>query len=289
MYYYRRLPKFEYLAPKSIDEVCSLLEQHKGGARILAGGTIVVHRMKERIGLRPYVIGIKGIPGLDAIARDSSGVLRLGSMAGLQQIADSAEVKKVCPLLSTVCEKLGTPQIRNMGTIGGNVACRFATAETLPALIALAAEAKMVTGAGVKVALVEDLYKELKDGDFITEIRVPALPSGAKAGYRKFAVRERFDYAAVAAAVVITLEGTTCTGIKIGLGGVTLQTMRAKAAESAMTDETVTEARIEKAAGIAADNATVGSDLMFSSEYKKKILKTMVARAIKEAAGEVAK
>jgi len=286
MYYYRRLPKFEYLAPKTIGEVSVLLGQHRGEARILAGGTIVLHRMKERIGVRPYVIGIKGVPGLNTIAVEDKGALRLGSLAGLQEIADAAEVRKNFPLLSTVCGALGTPQIRNMGTIGGNVACRFVTAETVPALIALGAKAKVVTEAGEKLILVEGLYKELKDGDLITEIRVDAPPPRTNAGYKKFAVRERLDYATVAAAVLMTLDGPTCREIRIGLGGVTLHEMRARAAEDAMKGEKVAEGLIKKVAGIAADNATLHSDMMFSRDYKKKVLKVMVERAIQEASGE---
>ena len=289
MYYYRRMPKFDYLAPKSIDEVSSLLQQHKGEARILAGGTIVLHRMKERIGVRPYLIGIQAVPGLDTITHDSKAGLKIGAMARLQAIAESADVKKACSLLSAVCAQLGTPQIRNMGTIGGNVASRFATAETVPALIALGAKAKALTSGGEKTFLVEELYKELKDGDFIAEISVPALPAKTTTGYKKFAVRERFDYATVAAAVIMSMDGKTCKDIKIGLGGVTLQTMRAKSAEEALKGQVLTDALIEKAAAVAADSGNVGSDVMFSAEYKKKVLKTMVKRALREAAGEVLK
>jgi aerobic carbon-monoxide dehydrogenase medium subunit len=289
MYYYRRMPKFDYLAPKSIDEVSSLLQQHKGEARIMAGGTIVLHRMKERIAVRPCVIGIQAVAGLDSITYDGKTGLRIGAMARLQAIAESADVKKGCALLSTVCGQLGTPQIRNMGTIGGNVASRFATAETVPALIALGAETKVLTATGEKVVAVEDLYKELKDGDLITEICIPALAAKTTTGYKKFAVRERFDYATVAAAVIMIMDGKTCKDIKIGLGGVTLQTMRAKAAEEVLKGQVLTDALIEKAAGVATDSGNVGSDVMFSADYKKKVLKTMVKRALKEAVGEVLK
>ena len=289
MHYYRRLPKFEYLAPKSIDEVSSLLRQYKGEARILAGGTIVLHRMKERIGVRPYVIGLQAVSGLDAVSYDNKAGLKIGAMVRLQAIADSADVKKGWPLISFVCAQLGTPQIRNMGTIGGNIACRFTTAETLPALIVLGADVKMLNAAGEKIASVEGLYKEMKEGDFVTEVAIPALDPSAKMGYKKYAVRERFDYATVAAAVVMTIDGKTCKDIKIGLGGTTLQTMRAKAAEECMKGRTITEELIEKAVAIAGDSGTVGSDLMFSADYKKKVLKTMVKRAIKEAAQEVLK
>lgn len=282
MYYYRRLPKFDYLAPKSIDEASSMLQQYKGEARVLAGGTILLHRMKERIMTPAYVIGIQAIPGLDAISFDGKA-LKIGAMARLQSVADSADVKKNCPLLAEACAKLGTPQIRNMGSIGGNIACRFATAETVPALVAYAAQVKVVGPEGARTVLVEDLYKEMKAGDFIAEVIVPA--SAAKIGYKKFAIRERFDYAVVAAAVAMTMDGKTCKDVKIALGGVTFQTMRATSAEAAMAGQAVTDELIEKVAAMAADSGKAGSEPMFSAEYKKKVLKTMVKRAIKEAAG----
>jgi CO/xanthine dehydrogenase FAD-binding subunit len=162
------------------------------------------------------------------------------------------------------------------------------TAETVPALTALSAQAVIVTKGGAKVAPVEELYKELKEGGVITELRIPALPASTRSGYRKFAVRERFDYATVAAAVVMTIEEKTCTGIKIGLGGVSLRTRRAKAAEDVLKGRPVTDALIEKAAQAAAESASLGSDIMFPAEYKKKVLKTMVERAIGEACAGVA-
>ena len=285
MTYYRRLPTFDYLAPKSISEVSSLLEQYKGDARLLAGGTIVLHQMKDRIGVRPYVIGLKGVAGLDTIAFSKSTGLTIGSMARLQNVADSEEVKKNCPLLAMVCSMLGTPQIRNMGTIGGNVAIRFSTCETLPALIALRAEAKLVAAGGERVVPVENLYKEMKGGNLLADFRVPALPLGTSAGYEKFAVRERFDYATVAAAVVLRLDGKTCKDITIGLGGVTLPSMRAKAAEDIMKGQVITRDIIRKAAETAAEGGHTTADVMFSAEYKKKVLKVVVERAIKKAIG----
>ena len=285
MTYYRRLPTFDYLAPKSISEVSSLLERYKGDARYLAGGTIVLHQMKERIGVRPYVIGLKGVAGLDTIAFLKSAGLTIGSMVRLQKIADSEEVKKNCPLLATVCGMLGTPQIRNMGTLGGNVAIRFSTSETLPALIALRAEAKLLAAGGERVVPVEDLYKEMKGGNLLADFRVPALPLGTGVGYEKFAVRERFDYATVAAAVVVRLDGKTCEDITIGLGGVTLPSMRAKAAEDIMKGQTSTREVIRKAAEMAAEGGHTTPDVMFSAEYKKKVLRVVVERAIKKATG----
>ena len=205
-------------------------------------------------------------------------------MALLQDVADAAEVGEGCPLLARVCAMLGTPQIRNMGTLGGNVAVRFSTAETLPALIALGGQAVLATPGNERVLLVEDLSREMKAQDLLTEVRIPPLARGVKTGYRKFAVRERFDYAVVAAAVAMRLDGKRCKEITIGLGGVTLPTMRAKTAEDVMKGQTVTEEVIKKAAQKAAEGGHTGADVMFSAEYKKKVLKVMVERAIREAA-----
>ena len=129
MYYYRRLPPFEYVAPKNIKEAASFLQAHQADAHVMAGGTILLHRMKERIGLKKYLMSLKGIPGLDAIASSPSR-LKLGPMALLQAVADAPAVKKGCGMLAFACARLATPQIRAMGTLGGNVACNLATAET---------------------------------------------------------------------------------------------------------------------------------------------------------------
>ena len=281
--YYRRLPQFEYLAPRSVEEACSLLQKYEGETRIKAGGTIVIHRMKERIGVPKYLMSLKAINDFDHITFDKSTGIKIGAMASLQSIADSTVVKEKSGMLAVVCRKLGTPQIRNMGTIGGNIASRFATAETVPALIALGAEAKIVTTNGEKTVAIENLYKELKEEELITEIRVPALASGTKGGYQKFAIRERLDYATVSAAVVMVIDKGICKDIKIALGGVTFPTMRAKRAEEAVKGKTITDSLIEKAAQVASEDGKTGTDIYFSAEYKKELLKVMVERAMKQA------
>ena len=281
--YYRRLPHFEYLAPRSVEEACSQLQKYKGETRIMAGGTIVIHRMKERIALPKYLMSLKAIKNLDHITFDGSAGIKIGAMASLQSISDSTVVKDKSEILALVCRKLGTPQIRNMGTIGGNIASRFATAETVPALIALEAEAKIVSTGGEKTVAIENLYKELKEEELITEIRVPPLASGMKGGYQKFAIRERLDYATVSAAVVMVIDKGICKDIKIALGGVTFPTMRAKRAEEEVEGKPITDSLIEKAAQAASEDGKTGTDIYFSAEYKKELLKVMVERAIKQA------
>ena len=280
--YWRRLPKFEYLAPKSIEEAVSMLKEHKDEARIMSGGTIVIHNMKERVGVRKYLVGLKAIPNLDFVTFDKARGLTIGCMASLQSVADSPVVKERFQNLAVACGKLGTPQIRNMGTLGGNVCCKFPTAEAVPALVALEAEAKITTASGDKTVAVEDLYKELKGTELVTEIHVPIPPSGAKGSYQKHTIREGMDYATVCAAVQMTLTNGSCEDIRIALGGGTLPSMRSKRAEEIIKGQSFTDNVVEKVAQAASEDAKTASDIYFSAEYKKELLKGIVKRAIKE-------
>ncbi len=281
MYYYRRLPPFEYVAPTSVQEAVNFLAAHKAETRVMAGGTITLHRLKERIGLKKYLMSLKAIPGLDAIGKDP-GQLKLGSMALLQTVADAPVVKKGCAMLAFACARLGTPQIRAMGTLGGNVACNLATAETVPVLMALGGEATLVSAKGSRTVPVEELYKELKEGELVTEIMVPVV-KGQVWGYEKWAVRERFDYATVSAAVAMTMAGRACKDVRIALGGVTLPTRRAHRAEDLLKGQSVTDKRIDEVAKAAAEDARTGADVLFTAEYKKELVTVMVRRALKQA------
>ena len=282
MYYYRRLPPFEYVAPKSVDEATAFLQAHQAETRVMAGGTITLHRMKERIGVKKYLMSLKAIPDLDGISASKDGKLSIGPMASIQSVADSPVVQKQSALLAGACSIHATPQIRAMGTIGGNVACNLATAEMVPVLSALGSEVKLTSAAGSRTVLVEELYREIKDGEILTEILV-SVAKETKAGYEKWAMRKRFDYATVSAAAVLSMSGKKCTAARIALGGVTLPTRIPKRAQDMLKGQTVTDALIEQVAEAAAKEAHVGADVCFTADYKKELVKVMVRRAIKKA------
>lgn len=281
--YYRRLPRFEYLAPQTMEEAVSLLAEHKGGARVTAGGTIVIHQMKERIGARKYLLGLKSIGGMEYIDFDEKDGLRIGTMTSLQAIADSSVVRENYSILASACNILGTPQIRNMGTIGGNICSKFLSAETVPVLTALGAEAKVISAGGEKSVPVELVNRELKQADILSEISIPFSSAGLKAGYQKFAIRERLDYATVSAAVTIKSDNGACKDIRIGLGGTASKS--AKKAEDLARGRELTKELIEEVARTASHQARVTADLDFSAGYKKDVLRVMVKRAVEKACG----
>jgi carbon-monoxide dehydrogenase medium subunit len=285
MQYHRRLPKFEYLAPKTVEEAVAMLGSKKSEVRIMAGGTIVVHQMKERIGKWPYLMSLKQIKDLDYVTFGDKKKLRIGSITSLQSVAGSPVINEKVPVLAHACRKLGTPQLRNMGTIGGNLSCRFATAETIPVLIALGAEASIASSEGIRTVSMEDFYKELKDGELLTEILVPLPTANAKWGYRKFAVREHYDFATVSAATVLNIDKGKFADVRLALGGVTLPTMRAKESEKLLSGQSVKDDMIVKAAQIASESGNLGSDVYFSADYKKDLLRVVAKRALKDAVG----
>jgi aerobic carbon-monoxide dehydrogenase medium subunit len=280
MYYYRRLPAFEYVAPKSVEETASFLQAHSEETRVMAGGTMVLHRMKERIGVKKYLMSLKSISGLDTIAAGGSR-LTLGAMLCHQAIADAPVVRKAAGVLSLACARLGTPQIRAMGTLGGNVACNLSTAETVPVLMALGADVTLVSAKGKRTVPVEEIYKEINEGEFVTEIIVPIIKPQSW-GYEKLATRERFDYATVSAAVTMTTSGRLCQDVRIAVGGVTLPTRRARRAEELLKGKSLNDKQIREAAKQAAQDARIGADIHISSEYKKELLAVVILRALRQ-------
>jgi len=279
--YYRRLPQFDYLAPNSVDEMLLMLREHGRDARIIGGGTIVLNNLKERIGVKKVLIGLRSLPDMDNIIFDPSDGLRVGAMATLQDVADAPDVKRYFPILANACGRLGTPQIRNMGTIGGNVACKLPEAETVPVLISLGAKVNLLGSDGERIVALENVNKELKRGELLSVISIPKPSSTAKGGYERYTVRAGIDYATVSAAVLATTKNGVCENIRIALGGVSSK--RSQEAESVIKGEKISDSVIAEMCRVAAENAKTKSDLTCSAGYKKELLKVMLERAFRQA------
>ena len=283
MLYSRRLPKFEYLTPDSLKEACAMLEGNKGQASLIAGGTILLALMKERRWVSRFLIGLKNVPGLDYVTYDGDEGLKIGTLATHRVIANSPVIREKFSLLAMACNELGSPQIRNMGTIGGNLCCRFPRAEAVPPLIALNARAKISSANEERIIPVADVSRELKTAELAAVIQIPDMPPNSGMAYQKYAVRRAIDYANVGVAVVITSSNGSCDDIKIALGGVTATSLRPEKAEGIIKGEKLTDKIISEAAQSVSDEAQVSSDIDFSAEYKKKLLKALTRRSLKEA------
>ena len=279
-----RLPKFEYLSPQTVQEACSLLAQHGDKAKVLAGGTDLMNVMKERVITPEYVIGLRNISDLDYIEADADGI-RIGALTTLTSLGNSSIVKEKFPCLAEVPGKMATVQIRNMGTVGGNLCNAAPSADTAPILICLGAQAKIAGPNGERVVALEDFFSGpgqtvLEDGEILTEIQVPNQPSNTAGAYFKMS-RVAVDLAIVGVGAVITADGDTCSDIKITLGAVAPTPIRAKNTEALIKGKKIEDSLIEEAGKTAAEEATPIDDVRGSAFYRTEMVNVLTKRAIR--------
>ena len=284
------LPKFEYFAPETMEEACSLLAKYKGEARVLAGGTDLLVQMKNREVTPRYLINIKNIPNLDYIRYDDKEGLRIGALTTIEALKTSTLIRRRFGILSQAAAVLGTVQIRNRGTIAGNLCNASPAAETAPALITLAAKARIVGVAGERAVPLEDFFISpgqtvLQAGEIVTEIQVPNLPPRSGGAYLKHSIK-RMDIAIVGVGVVITLNGEVCNDIKIALGAVACTPIRAKKAEEIIRGQGLDSELMERAAQIASEESRPIDDIHSYAQYRKQMVKVLAQEAMKQAGDE---
>jgi carbon-monoxide dehydrogenase medium subunit len=285
-----QIPQFEYFAPKTTKDACAFLSEHSGQAHMLAGGTDLLVKMKQRRIVPQYVINLKTIPNLDYIHYDDEQGLQIGALATIQLIKNSTIIRRKYNTLSQAAAAESTVQIRNRATIGGNLANASPAADTAPVLMALGAKVVITSSGGERTVALDDFFTGpgqtvLQADEIITEVQVPNLSPQSGGVYLKHSLR-RADIAIVGVAVVITLDGESCQDIKIALGAVAPTPIRARKAEALLRGQTLTEELIERAAQTAAEEARPIDDIRGYAEYRAKVVKDLTKEAIKQAAGQ---
>lgn len=289
----RYLPDFEYFAPRDIKEACRLLQEHDNRAKVMAGGTDLLVHMKHRTIIPRYVIGLKHLSGLGTIEYNENRGLRIGALATHQTVADSPLIKERFRALGAACSKVGTPQIRSMGTVGGNLCNGSPSSDSAPPLIALNAAVKLLGVEGERVIPLESFFvgpgeTALRIGEILTEIQVPSPSLRTQLSYVKLPARTRVDMAAVSAAVFVTLDSKNaiCQDIRIVLGAVAPVPLRAKRAEEVLRGKKMEEQLIQQTAQRASEEAQPISDIRSSADYRREMVKVLTKQAIRQALGQ---
>ncbi len=286
----KRTEAFEFYQPSTLQEASRLLKDNGPGGRFLAGGTALVIAMKEKGLLPKYIVDLKRVPGLSGIRENSDGSLTLGALTTMYTIETSALIKKKYPFLAQSAAEVGSIQIRNRATIGGNMSNASPSADTSPAFIALGATATVANGSGERKIAIEDFFKgpgqcALNQDEILTEVTIPKTAANLVGEYIKFSPREMMDLAYVGVAVVYNLaDDKKCTGVRIVLGAVAPTPIRAKRAEAALEGQILTEALAEKVGQLAAEEAKPISDVRSSADYRRAMVGTMTKRALLNAA-----
>ncbi len=279
---------FDYLAPKTLPEAISLLQQHGDGAKILSGGHSLIPMMKLRLALPETLIDINGIPGLDYIA-ESDGVLRIGALTREVALEDSDLIRSTYPIIYDTTVMIADPQVRNMATVGGNLAHGDPGNDHPATMLALGARVVVQGPQGERTIPIEDFFVDffmtaLAPDEILTEIQIPTPPPGSGGAYLKLE-RKVGDYAVVGVAAQVTVDQQgVCRYAGIGLTNVGPVSIKAREAEAHLLGGLLDENAIGEAARLAAEASEPGSDLRGSEAYKRAMVEELTKRALRRAA-----
>ena len=284
--------KFEYLEPKTMEEAVSLLSRHKEAAKVIAGGTDLLIQLKKGEVLPRYIINMKCIPNQDIITYDEKEGLRIGALATIHSIEVSPVICQKFSVLAQAAGELGTLQIRSCATIGGNLCNAAPSAETAPALLVLGARVKIVGAGGGRTVPIENFFTGpgqtvLHPDEILSEIQVPNLPPRSGSVYIARTVRKALDLAIVGVAVVTTFDGDILRDVKIALGSVAPIPIRARRAETVIRGQRLDAALLDEAGLAASEEASPIDDVRSSAEYRRKMIRVLEARAIRQAAEQI--
>ncbi len=278
---------FEYDAPATLDEAIALLEKHGDEAKILAGGHSLIPMMKLRFASPEHLIDINNIPGLSYI-KEEDGYLKIGAMTRESELEESELIRSTYPIFTDASKLIADPQVRNMGTIGGNIAHGDAANDHPAVMLALRAEV-IATGPGGQRAIPIDEFffgfymTALQPNEILTEIRIPSLSAGSGTAYHKLE-RKVGDYATAGVAVHIAVDGDgVCQSAGIGLTNVNATPLRAARSEEALIGKKLTEETIAAAAQAASEDCNPSADLRGDVEYKRSMVRVLVKRMINKA------
>jgi aerobic carbon-monoxide dehydrogenase medium subunit len=286
----KRTEPFDFYQPASLAEASRLLKENGPGGRFLAGGTDLVIAMKEKGLLPKYIVDLKRVPGLSGIRENDDGSITIGALTTMYSIETSPLIKKKYPFLSQSAAEVGSIQIRNRATIGGNMANATPSADTAPALIALNATAKIASAAGERTVPLEEFFRGpgqtiMSADEILTEIAIPKTGLELVGDYIKFSPRDMMDLAYIGAAVVYNLAADRrCTGVRIVLGAVAPTPIRAKNSEALLEGKVLTEELAEQVGTEAAKESKPISDVRSSADYRRAMVGVMTKRALLNAA-----
>ena len=285
----RRLPEFEYHTPATLPEAVNLMGKYGEAGRLIAGGTDLLVAMKRREVACGHLISLANVEGLKGISFNNKEGLRIGSLTSLSEIEGSDLVRKMYAPLWDAVSVMASAQVKNLATVGGNLASAVPSADTAPPLIALGASVRLKGQTGERTCKVEDFFLGPKacccgTDEIVTDILIPA-PEPLSAGcYLKLMRRNAMDLALVGAAVCLTLDkDRKCANARVALGAVAPTPIRAYAAESVLAGSPISDRLIEASAEKASEEARPISDLRGSAAYRKEIVRVLTRRALKTA------
>ena len=276
---------FEFFEPTTIEEASSLLTQNSGGAAVLAGGTDLLVAWKENVETPKSVISLERIPGLDGIVYDDNAGLSIGGMTKMRSIEKSATVRNRYTALAEGASEVGSIQIRNLATLGGNICNASPAADTVAALLVFGARVEISSPDAKRTLPIHNFFRGpgesiLKRNEIVTGFVCPPSPSNSASHYIKQKIREVMDLAFIGVAASLQLANGIVEDVKIGLAAVAPTPIRATDAEEILKGNPLTDAILDEAASAAAAQSSPISDLRCSAEYREEMVRVLTKRTV---------
>src|SRR5271163_3950193 len=278
---------FEYLRPKTLPEAIGMLQQYGEDAKILSGGQSLIPMMKLRLARPGYLVDINRITGLSHI-KEEGGYLKIGGLTREAELEASPVVQAKYPIIVDTAHVIADPQVRNLATLGGNLAHGDPANDHPATMLALGAQVVATGPKGDRVIPIENFFLSLfstalQPNEILTEIRIPIPPPRSGGAYFKLE-RKVGDFATAAVAAQITLDAQgVCQKAGIGLTNVGPTPLKARKAEDFLRGKKLDEATISQAAQLAADESEPSADLRGPVAYKKGLVKELAKRALSRA------
>jgi CO/xanthine dehydrogenase FAD-binding subunit len=288
------LPRFSYLIPKSLKEACIMLAEHEDKARILAGGTDLLIKMKHRIMQPEYIIGISNIPHTDYI-HVNNHQLAIGANTKIAAVGQHPEIQRYFPALAYAASVTATVQIRNMGTVVGNICNASPSADTATSLLVYDALVVIMNPAGERILPLGEFFRgpgltALESGEIVKELVLPLTPARSGSSYQKLSARSKVDIAAVGVSAFLQADETdTVTQARIAIGSVAPVPKRVPHAEKILEGKKFTQELVEQAAQICMDEAAPITDARATALYREKMVDVLTQRALGQSFEQIRK
>lgn len=285
------LSPFEYFAPETKEEAVKLLAEKKN-AKVLAGGTDLVIQLKEKLVKPENIININNIDELKGITMKAGAGAEIGACTTLATCEFSEELKAKYPAFAYACGELGGPQVREMGTVGGNLSHSSPAAETPCSLIAYDAELILYSAEGERTVPVAEFIhgnrkNELKEGEIISKIVLPEPKANTVVKYGYVGLRRSMEIDCANMAISLTVENGVITAAKCVMGSVFIKPIISVKVPEILVGQKLTD-DLAKAAGEAAiSEVNPITDVRATAEYRKDVIGALTRRLVKEAYAEL--
>jgi aerobic carbon-monoxide dehydrogenase medium subunit len=281
---------FTYLRPTSLGEAVGLLAEHRGKTKILAGGTDLMLQLQDGLFAPDFVVDVRHVPELNGLDFNPATGLTIGAATPLRQVETSALVREKYPHVASAAGEIGSVQIRNLGSFGGNICTATPSGDGLPALVSLDATARIASVRGERTVSLATFFTGvrrtvLEPDELLVDVKVPAPQQYSSGAYVKLDTRPQMDLAIVGVAVTLTLaaDRETIKKAAICLGAVAVTPIRVPEAEEILLGRTATDDVLAQAGAAAARAARPISDVRASAEYRREQCDLMTRRAIRQA------